>query len=357
MPDAQEAVLESLRERVRTAARNCRPLRLRGHGSKDFYGEALAGDVLELSSYAGIIDYEPSELFIRARCGTPLSVIEATLAAQGQHLAFEPPRPGADPTIGGVVASGLSGPARLYLGAARDFVLGARLLDGQGELLAFGGNVMKNVAGFDVARLLCGSLGILGILTEVAIKVLPRPRAERTVRLELSAADAVERFNRLAAQPLPLTACAWHEGQASLRISGAEPAVEAARVQLGGEVLDAGMAQAFWRDIRDYRLAHFSAATLWRISVPATTAPLPLPGAPLIDGGGAVRWYADLPPGTAVREIADAAGGTAQCWRAPERGTSRFAPLSPVVLELHRRLKARFDPHGIFNPGRLVPGL
>ncbi len=357
MTDAPQSVLQELRARVQAAAQARAPLRLRGRGSKDFYGEALAGEVMDLSPYTGIIDYEPSELFIRARCGTPLSVVEEALASQGQHLAFEPPRPGGEPTLGGVIASGLSGPARQYLGGARDFMLGARLLDGQGELLSFGGTVMKNVAGFDVTRLLCGSLGILGILTEVSIKVLPRPRAERTVRLELPAATAVERFNQLAGQPLPLTACAWYEGHASLRLSGAEPAVKAACAQLGGTVLDDATAGEFWRGIRDYRLRHFSAATLWRVSLPSTTPALPLPGSPLIDGGGAVRWYADLPPEAPVREIAAAAGGTATRWRGPPGGGPFFAPLPPVVRELHRRLKARFDPHGIFNPGRLVPGL
>ena len=186
----------------------------------------------------GIVDYEPSELVVTARSGTPLSEIEASLAEHGQFLAFEPPAFGGDATLGGVIAAGLSGPRRMYAGAARDFVLGDTLLTGSGEQLRFGGQVMKNVAGFDVSRLLCGSLGILGIITEVSLKVLPRPRAEATVRLELSAAAAVAAFNRWAAQPLPLSAAAWWQGQAWVRLSGAAPAVRSARERIGGELID-----------------------------------------------------------------------------------------------------------------------
>ncbi|MGB9333028.1 MAG: glycolate oxidase subunit GlcE, partial [Steroidobacteraceae bacterium] len=201
---AAEAAIGEWRERVLAAAGRGTPLRLRGAGTKDFYGETLAGDILELSAHRGIVSYDPSELVMSVRCGTPLSQIERELAQAGQFLAFEPPLFGADPTIGGVIAAGLSGPRRMYAGAARDFVLGARLLDARGDLLRFGGEVMKNVAGFDVSRLLCGSLGVLGIITEVSLKVLPLPRVEATLQLELPAAAAVQIFNRLAGEPLPL---------------------------------------------------------------------------------------------------------------------------------------------------------
>ena len=213
-------MLAELRERVRTAQRERRALRLRGYGTKDFYGESLSGERLELRTHRGIIDYEPSELVITARCGTPLSEIESALTARGQFLAFEPPAFGADPSIGGVIAAGLSGPRRAYAGAARDFVLGTKLLTADGELLRFGGRVMKNVAGFDVSRLLCGSLGILGIITEISLKVVPRPRAEESLRLELPAAAAVQAFNRWCTQGLPVSGAAWWHGQAWLRLSG-----------------------------------------------------------------------------------------------------------------------------------------
>src|SRR5438045_4156828 len=208
MAATADAVLAELRERVSAAHRTRQALRLKGSGTKDFYGESLAGEVLELRAHQGIVDYEPSELVITARCGTPLSQIEAALAAHGQFLAFEPPAFGADPSIGGVIAAGLSGPRRVYAGAARDFVLGTRLLTGDGELLRFGGQVMKNVAGFDVSRLLCGSLGILGVITEISLKVLPRPRAEQSLRPELPAAAPGEPLNRRAAtrQPVPAPA-------------------------------------------------------------------------------------------------------------------------------------------------------
>jgi glycolate oxidase FAD binding subunit len=350
-----EALLEDWRARIAQATRE-RPLRLRGAGSKDFYGEQLTGDVLELRDFSGIIAYEPSELVITARCGTRLSQLEAALAEHGQYLAFEPPAYGSDPTLGGIIAAGLSGPRRPFAGAVRDFVLGAHLLGADGQVLRFGGQVMKNVAGFDLSRVLCGSLGILGIITQVSLKVLPRARAQATLRLELPAAEAVARFNRWSGLPLPLSAAAWHRGSAWLRLSGAAPAVLAAREHIGGEQLDAAAAGAFWEDLRHGRLAPLNEAALWRVSLPPACAALELPGEPVIDWGGALRWYANLPAGTPVRALAQAAGGSALCWRgaAPE---GRFHPLPPALLELHRRLKARFDPRGIFNPGRLIPGL
>jgi len=354
--DAHETFLHELTECVRAAGRERQPLRLKGAGTKDFYGESLAGEPLDLRPYRGIVDYAPSELVITARCGTPLSEIEAALAAHGQFLAFEPPAFGGDPTLGGVIATGLSGPRRPYAGAARDFVLGAKLMNGEGELLSFGGQVMKNVAGFDVSRLLCGSLGILGIITEISLKVLPLPRTEETLRLNLPAAEAIDAFSRWAALPLPISAAAWWEGCAWVRLSGAAPAVRAARERLGGERVAESSAHNWWHGLRDCQPPHFSKAVLWRLSVPPAAPPLDLPGEPLIDWGGAVRWYADVPEDVQVRPIASAAGGTALCWRG-SACEGRFHPLPPAVAGLHRRLKQRFDPKGIFNPGRLLPGL
>src|SRR5580704_7220827 len=353
---AATEVLDELRARILEAADSGTALRLRGAGTKDFYGEQLEGIVLDLSRYQGIVHYEPSELVLTARCGTPLSQIEAALAAQGQFLAFEPPRFGADPTLGGSIAAGLSGPGRTYLGAARDFVLGAHLLNGQGETLRFGGEVMKNVAGFDVSRLLCGSLGILGVITQVSVKVLPLPRAESTLRLELPAAAAIEAFNRWAGSPVPLSGAAWWRGCAWVRLSGAPAAVRAARERLGGEELDAPGALQFWDALRDCRLPLFDRDLVWRLSVPSATPHLDLPGESLIDWGGALRWYADPPAQRDLRALAVAAGGTAQCWRGSAPG-GRFHPLPSAVATLHARLKQRFDPHGIFNPGRLAVAL
>ena len=354
--EADGSTLAEWRERVTSAARAAVPLRLRGAGTKDFYGEALAGERFDLRAWRGIVDYEPSELVITVRCGTPLSEVEAALAAQGQFLAFEPPAFGADPTLGGVIAAGLSGPRRVFAGAARDFVLGTRLLTARGELLRFGGQVMKNVAGFDVSRLLCGSLGILGVITEVSLKVLPRPRVEETLCLELSAAEAVAAFNRWAGLPLPLSGAAWSQGRAWVRLSGAPTAVRAARQQIGGELTAAPHAEGFWNALRHCQLPVFAAAGVWRLSLPTAAPPLALPGEPLIDWGGALRWYTDLPGEFDVRAVACAARGTALRWRgaAPD---GRFHPLPDINARLHRRLKERFDPRGIFNRGRLIPGL
>jgi glycolate oxidase FAD binding subunit len=391
MDTSAHATLSELRERVIAAHQNRRPLHLRGAGTKDFYGEstpttapgalasspasadAPAPNLLDLRPYRGVVDYEPSELVITARCGTPLSEIEAALADRGQFLPFEPPGFGGDPTIGGVIATGLSGPRRMYAGAARDFVLGATLLEARGEILRFGGQVMKNVAGFDVSRLLCGSLGILGVITEVSLKVLPRPRAEETLRFEMPARQAIEAFNRWSGQPLPLSGAAWYAGVAWVRLSGAASAVRAAHERMGGERVDPTEAAKWWDALRHCAHPIFHSPTLWRLSVPDTTPPLDLPGDPLIDWGGALRWYANVddnavsPASTTAphaashqpnpRQTAAAASGTAICWRGPTPPEGRFQPLQPAIATLHRRLKARFDPHGIFNPGRLLAGL
>jgi glycolate oxidase FAD binding subunit len=357
-----QAVLTELRERVSAAHQLRQPLRLRGAGTKEFYGAdpgaAPTTTVLDLRPYHGVVDYEPSELVITARCGTPLSAIEAGLAERNQFLAFEPPAFAGDPTIGGVIAAGLSGPRRMYAGAARDFVLGATLLDARGEILRFGGQVMKNVAGFDVSRLLCGSLGILGVITQVSLKVLPRPRAEETLRFEMPVREAIEAFNRWSGQPLPLSGAAWYDGLAWLRLSGAASAVRAAQSSLGGETVDPTEAAQWWDALRHCRHPIFASDTLWRLSLPDTTPQLALPGDQLIDWGGALRWHAgETLSASEMRKVAAAAEGTAMCWRGPSPVGGRFHPLPPAVAMLTRRLKDRFDPHGIFNPGRMIAGL
>jgi glycolate oxidase FAD binding subunit len=354
--DPMDTELLKLRERVLIARAERTPLRLHGARTKDFYGESTAGEPLDLSDYRGIIDYEPSELVITARCGTPLLQIESALAEHGQFLGFEPPRFGGDPTLGGIIAAGLSGPRRMQVGAARDFVLGATLLASDGELLRFGGQVMKNVAGFDVSRLLCGSLGILGIITQVSIKVLPQPRAEDTVRLEMPAREAVEAFNRWGGQPLPISAAAWHEGAAWVRLSGAAAAVQAARTVIGGDRVFPVLARKWWDALRHYRHPVYSDSLVWRISLPAAAPPLQLPVDPLIDWGGALRWYSGDLQAFDVRGLAQAVGGTAMRWRGAGSG-SQFHPLPPAIAAIHRRLKHSFDPEGIFNPGRLLADL
>ena len=345
--------LEPFQERIRDAAARGAALRLRGGGTKDFYGNEPRGEVLDTRAYAGIVSYEPTELVITARAGTGLSEIETTLASQGQILPFEPPHFGAGATFGGCIAAGLSGPRRASAGALRDFVLGARIVDGRGRSLGFGGQVMKNVAGYDVSRLLAGSLGTLGLIAEASLKVLPRPAAERSLRLEMAQERALEAMRRWAAQPLPVSATAWHDGELLVRLSGSAPAVGAAVAKIGGEPLE----HAPWTAIREHTHPFFAASPLWRIAVPPVTPPLQLRGAQLLEWGGALRWLAGAGAGDAVREAAQRAGGHATLFRAREKGGGVFAPLAPAVMQLHRGLKAVFDPAGILNPGRMYAEL
>ena len=350
--------LEHLQGRIRDAAAGAVALRLRGGGSKDFYGGELRGEVLDLRGYSGIVSYEPTELVVTARCGTLLGELENILRENRQFLPFEPPHFGAQATVGGCVAAGLSGPRRSSAGPIRDFILGAKLLDGRGRLLGFGGQVMKNVAGYDVSRLLAGSLGTLGVIAEVSIKVLPRPPAERSLRLELSEPHAIEALNRWAGQPLPISASAWHDGVLTLRLSGAEPAVRAGAGKIGGEELAQSQADAFWAGVREHTEHFFSGQQpLWRIAVPSTTAPMALAGRQFIEWGGGLRWLkSDLDAGT-LRAAASRAKGHATLFRSPDKAAGAFSPLEPVLLRLHRELKAVFDPTGILNPGRLHPEL
>jgi glycolate oxidase FAD binding subunit len=342
-------------ERIRAASAE-EPLRIRGGGSKDFYGhtnDGPRGEILDTRDHAGIVAYEPTELVITARCGTPLAEIEAALAEQGQFLAFEPPSFGGDATIGGVVATGLSGPRRAAVGATRDFVLGVTILDGVSRRLTFGGQVMKNVAGYDVSRLIAGSLGTLGLILEASLKVLPRPVAEATLRFDLPQAKAIEAMNAWAGQPLPISASCWSDDVLSVRLSGARAAVAAARAKLGGETVAEDEAAGFWNDLREQRLDFFAGAEpLWRLSLPSVTAPVDLPGKQLIEWGGSQRWGRG---GDAhlVREAATKAGGHATLFRGGGNSVGVFQPLSPVLMHLHRRLKAAFDPRGVLNPGRL----
>lgn len=348
---------EQFIERIRTASG---PLCIRGAGSKDFYGNAPRGEVLDTRGHAGIVAYEPTELFVTARCGTPLAEIEAALAARGQYLPFEPPRFAPDSTVGGVVAAGLSGPRRASAGSLRDYVLGVRLLDGAARELVFGGQVMKNVAGYDVSRLIAGSLGTLGLILDVSLKVLPRPAAEATLRFEMKQAEALDQLNRWAGQPLPIVASAWEAGVLMLRLAGARAAVEAAELKLGGAKVGAGDT-ATWDALRDQTAPFFAGdVPLWRLSVPSVAPVIDLPGATLIEWGGAQRWLRSDAPAATVRAAVAAVGGHATLYRAPaglKDKTGAFAPPPAPLMALHRRLKAAFDPRGIFNPGRLYPEL
>ena len=350
MPDSGEA----LRQRVIEAFADATPLRPEGGGSKSFLGASAVGEPLSLREHSGIITYEPRELVIRARAGTPLAEIDQALAEHRQMLAFEPPAFGSDATIGGTIACGLSGPRRPWVGSARDFVLGVRIVNGRGDALHFGGEVMKNVAGYDVSRLMVGAFGTLGVILDVSLKVLPRPECELTLTQSRDQSDALRIMNA-SARLAPLSAACWHDGLLSIRLSGAESAVIAAADSLGGDCVADG--DAFWVAVKEHRHAFFQPALagespLWRLSVAPTSAPLALSGAQFIDWGGAQRWWLSDAPAERIRAVAESAGGHAIRFRGGAGDTAVFHPLPTPLMALHKRLKQAFDPGRILNPGR-----
>lgn len=370
-----DPALSRLINQIQMAAADRVALNICGGGTKAFYGGEAVGEALDVRPLAGISSYEPSELVVTVRAGTPLAELEDALADKGQCLPFEPPRFGAavaqeaaappQGTVGGMVAAGLAGPSRAAVGGVRDYVLGATMINGRAEVLSFGGQVMKNVAGYDVSRVLAGSMGIFGVICEVSLKVLPLPPASATVRLELDAGTAIRKLNEWGGQPLPLNASAWWDGMLVLRLSGATAAVQAARDKIGGELIAPATAGAFWQGLRDHSDEFFvgaaraveGGACLWRLSVPATAAPLKLSGEQLLEWGGAQRWICTSAPAQTLRDAAAAVGGHAVLFRGRDKSQGIFAPLKAPLDRIHRELKASFDPAGIFNRGRLVPDL
>jgi glycolate oxidase FAD binding subunit len=371
---AQTELISSIVAQVRAAAAAGTALCLRGGGSKDFYGESLQGDILDTTALKGVVSYEPTELVVTALAGTPLAELEALLLAQGQCLPFEPPHfnpssgiaAGSVATVGGMVAAGLSGPARASVGAVRDYVLGVKLINGKGEHVSFGGQVMKNVAGYDVSRLMVGSMGTLGLLLEVSLKVLPVAPLEATLRFDMSQAQALTQLHSWGGQPLPLNASCWLEesgkGALYLRLRGALAAVEAACDKLGGQRLSNSQAAADWQLCRNQQLPWFKERTdtqdLWRLSVPQTTPPLDLPDSPLIEWHGGQRWVrADAQQGQRLRELTASVGGSATLFIAASAykkdSIARFDTLKPPLDRIHRELKREFDPAGVFNPHRM----
>jgi glycolate oxidase FAD binding subunit len=379
------AALQSLTDQIRAASAAKTPLRIRGGGTKDFYAQQLQGAPLDLTAYRGIVSYEPSELVVTCKAGTPLAELEAVLAEQGQCLPFEPPHYSFDRatssqssavpqgTVGGMVAAGLAGPARASMGGVRDYVLGVQMLNGKAEHLTFGGTVMKNVAGYDVSRLIAGSWGLLGVITEVSLKVLPVAPAEATLRFAMDEASMLHQVNTWGGQPLPLNASSWVVDAGTptlyLRLRGAQAAVQAACQRLGHEAgglrVDSADTRADWSAARDLQLPWFQDGLargddLWRLSVPQTTPPLKL-GDTMIDWLGGQRWLwaarGDAPAAQRIRSAAQAVNGNATLFIAAHAHSAgsigRFDTLKPPLDRIHRQLKAEFDPAGIFNPGRL----
>ncbi len=350
--DLDQDLGQVLQQQVRAAYEQGRPLHIVGSGSKGFYGRRVAAIPLALTGHRGVVSYEPTELVITARAGTPLVEIETLLAEHGQMLAFEPPRFGGMGTIGGAIASGFSGPRRPYAGSARDFVLGCRMVNGQGETLRFGGEVMKNVAGFDVARLMAGAFGTLGLLLEVSLKVLPRPEQSLTLVFAVGPQAVVAEMVRLSNQPLPLSAMLYGEGQLYLRLSGAVSALRAAQAMLGGEVVEA--ADHFWDRYRDQSHPFFAGdGPLWRLSLPPATPLLELPGELLIEWGGAQRWLRSDASVELVRQAAASVGGHATLFRGGDRDVEPQQPPAAAMMQMQGRIKTAFDPGGIFNPSLL----
>lgn len=334
-------------EQVRAALSSGSAMRIRGGGSKSRIGRPLKGQELDTREHRGIVSYDPTELVVTVRTGTPLAELEQVLDEKNQWLAFEPPHLGQGATVGGMVATGLSGPRRPWAGSVRDYVLGTRVISGHGKHLRFGGEVMKNVAGYDLSRLMAGSFGCLGVLTEVSLKVLPKPRSVATLRLMVDLPEALQKLAEWGQQPLPLSA-ACHDGESlHLRLEGGEGSVAAARERLGCEIVEPG----FWNALKEQCLPFFDdPRPLWRLSLPIATPDLSLPGTQLVDWGGAQRWLKSDASAEEIRAIAQSAKGHAICF---DGGETPFHPLSEPLMRYHRQLKARLDPQGVFNPGRM----
>ncbi len=353
----EQDISAALQQQVALAYADKTPLNICAGNTKAFYGRTATGNVLDVSGHVGIVSYEPTELVLTARAGTPLSDIESALAAHGQMLAFEPPHWGASATIGGTIACNLSGPRRVYTGSARDFLLGCHMINGKGELLHFGGEVMKNVAGYDAARLMAGAMGTLGVLLDVSLKVLPMPQHKLTLlRSGLSAADALTLMNRLAGQSLPLSASAWIDGNLYLRFSGAASTIASVQHSQQGEVLEND--EDIWTAIRELQHPFFaSKQPLWRVAMPQVAAQPDVAGDWLIEWGGAQRWLRSDAAAGDIRAQVSALGGHATLFHGGDRAGAMFQPLTAGIWQLHQRLKQAFDPAGILNPGRMYENL
>lgn len=330
-------------------------LRIEGGSSKSFYGRSIDGKPLSLSQNKGIIEYEPSELYITAKSGTPLSAIEETIAKHNQSLPCEPPQFSKTATIGGMVACGLSGPRRASSGSVRDCILGTEIINGKGETLRFGGRVMKNVAGYDASRLMCGALGTLGVLMSVTLRLLPKPAYEETTVLELNESAAVLKMNDWASTPLPISATFYNGNRLYVRLSGSTSAVKASSQKIGGDTLETHT--KFWESIKEHQHSFFNAdMPLWRVSVPPSTQELTLPGESVMEWNGALRWCKTDANENLIRKQANKVAGHATLFNGANE-EEIFHPLPDTVMKIHKKLKNVFDPAGILNPGKMYAEL
>ena len=349
-----QSIEDDLASQVEAVAAAGGQVRIVGNGSKAFYGRQVDAVPLEVGLHRGVIDYDPAELVITLRSGCRLAEIVDLLRENRQMLAFDPPDFDGQATVGGMLASGLAGPRRAYAGAVRDFVLGVKMIDGRGDLQRFGGRVIKNVAGFDVARLMVGAQGTLGVLLEASLRVVPIPETELTLAFEHPGADAHIRWvNELAGRPLPISASMWCSGVSRIRLSGSEQGVGQAARELGGDAVDDG-----WRDLTEQQHEFFSGEDpLTRVSLPPTVDDLGTEDAQLIEWGGAQRWYRGAIDLAALRGQVEARGGSVCAYRNHPDDEPVFHPLPEAMLKLQRNIKSSFDPAGIFNPGRIYPEL
>lgn len=349
--DMDQDISQALQQQVSDAVHSKTALKIVGGNSKAFYGRETTGEILDVSGHSGILNYEPTELVATVRAGTTLTELEQTLAAQGQMLPFEPPHLGDKASVGGTVATNLSGPRRPFAGAVRDHVLGVKIINGKGEILHFGGEVMKNVAGYDLSRLMAGAMGTLGVLLEVSFKVIPQAEKELTLYRNCSIDTAIMTMNEWSSRPYPISGGVFDGENLYIRFSGSENAVEAARKKFGGDELVE--AADFWQRIREQQHGFFDGDTpLWRLSVTPAAKLIELPGKILIDWAGAQRWYKGNADADSIRQAALKNGGHAIMFRDGAR-EQVFQPLDPVLMRLHKNLKQAMDPNNIFNPGRM----
>lgn len=351
---------ENLQQQVKEAIASCTPLFIHGGKSKEFYGNTVEATPLDISQHTGVVSYEPTELCITVSAGTKLIDIEKLLSDHQQVLPFEPPLYTNDATIGGAIATGISGPRRAYTGSVRDAILGVQMINGEGEIVNFGGQVMKNVAGYDLSRLMVRSQGTLGVILNVSLRLLPKPAQDITLSFDAPAEQALSYFQDLRTQQLPITATAWHDNQVYLRLSASQATLDACQEKLHIEKLDTNN---LWQDIRDHKHNFFKSfdRPLWRISLPLASENLStIDAQQFIEWNGAQRWLSSNAPSNIIQSLIAKHGGHATLFKSNTIKTSDaavFPTLDPILLKIHKQLKTKMDPHEIFNPNRIYQGL
>jgi len=357
-------ISQKLIEQINDAVDKKLPLVITGGGSKAFYGNHVEGEIISTAKHTGIIEYQPSELVVTVRSGTLLKDLEAELRANKQMLAFEPPQHSDNTTIGGIIACGLSGPRRVACGSARDFVLGTNIINGRGEKCRFGGQVMKNVAGYDASRLMTGAQGTLGLLLDISLKVLPINEKETSIKIEVELQTAIKNIKHWVKHGLPVSASCFYKNNLYLRLSSTHSAVQKSLDIINKSCSSEKIDHNFWSSIKDQTHEFFSTAAaseekdLWRFSSVAASSLFDESDDRLIEWNGALCWI------KSELDLHDLANkNQANATRYPLNSANKkadeniFQPLQPGLLKIHQRLKQAFDPEHILNPGRLYSEL